>query len=157
MPGAYSVAVDPGSVPGSSHRLQARPSAVPAPTGTCPGEETIMGVDAADILQAERGLELVRLQLEEMITKINRRAAAHSLDRGLSISLPYYDDQALELRWREIEIIPPGRVMFMPAFVVLAAQRERERIAADRALSPATRAHLRSLIDELERAFRYVE
>jgi len=109
---------------------------------------------AADILQAERGLELVRLQLEEMITKINRRAAAHSLDRGLSISLPYCDDQALELRWREIEIIPPGRVMFLPAFVVLAVERERDRVQSEKALTPGVRHSLLSSLQVLERAFQ---
>jgi hypothetical protein len=108
----------------------------------------------ADAVQAEHGLQLVQLQLEEIISKIQRRASAHTLDRGLSISLPYYDQQALELRWRELEIIPPGRVMFLPAFVVLATEREREHILADSALAPSTRASLLSSLAVLERAFQ---
>lgn len=108
----------------------------------------------AEAVWAERGLQLVQLQLDEIITKIRRRASAHTLDRGLSISLPYYDDQALELRWREVEIIPPGRVMFLPAFVVLAVEREREQVLHEKALPPSIRGSLLASLQALERAFQ---
>lgn len=132
-----------------------------------------MGVDAASLslpnltgaevrrepgqveaVYAERGLQLVQLQLGDIITKIRRRASAHTLDRGLSISLPYYDDQALELRWREIQIIPPGRVMFLPAFVVLAVEREREQILSENGLTPSMQANLLASLQALEQAFQ---
>jgi hypothetical protein len=108
----------------------------------------------AETISCEHARQLVQLQLEEIITKIRRRASAHTLDRGLSVSLPYYDDQALEIRWREIEIIPPGRVMFMPAFVVLAVERKRERITGEQSLTPRVREGLLSSLRMLERAFQ---
>jgi hypothetical protein len=113
-------------------------------------EATTTPLSAARIVQ-ERAL--VRLQLEEMVAKIKRRAQAQALNRGLSLSLPYFDEQALEVRWRELEIVPPGRVMFVPAFVVLAARREKERVTVDPKLSDETKQHLLSLLDQLERAF----
>jgi hypothetical protein len=107
-----------------------------------------------EAVRADRGHQLVQLQLDEIITKIRRRACAHTLDRGLSISLPYYDDQALELRWWEIQIIPPGRVMFLPAFVVLAVEREREQILGEKRLTPSMRDNLLASLQALERAFQ---
>jgi hypothetical protein len=119
-----------------------------------PAEATATPLSAARIVQ-ERAL--VRLQLEEMVAKIKRRAQAQALNRGLSLSLPYFDEQLLEIRWREIEVIPPGRVMFMPAFVVLAARREQERVASDTKLSDETKQHLQSLLQALEQAFSPAE
>jgi hypothetical protein len=69
------------------------------------------------------------------------------LNRGLSLSLPYFDDQSLEMRMRDFEIIPAGRIMFVPAFVVRASREESAKVAQDTRLDPATRRHL---IDELE-------
>lgn len=92
--------------------------------------------------EIESGRELARLGVEELARDIHRRAASGRLNRGLSISLPYFDDAALQLRRREITIIPRGRVLFLPAFVVLAARREAERVSEDVSLSNATRDHL---------------
>ncbi len=92
--------------------------------------------------EVNRGRELARLGVEELARDIRRRAAAGRLNRGLSISLPYFDDDALELRRREITVIPRGRVLFLTAFVVLAARREAERVRDDASLSATTRDHL---------------
>jgi hypothetical protein len=103
--------------------------------------------------QVEWGRRLAGLELEEMIEKIQRRAERQSLNRGLAISLPYFDDRAGEIRWREVQIIPRGRFPFVPAFVVLAARAESERVARDPALTPTTQAHLLDLLRALEAAF----
>src|SRR3972149_3761012 len=55
-----------------------------------------------------------RQELAVVVRKIWRRANARSLDRGLTLSLPYFDDDAMEIRQREVEVIPRGRFMFLP-------------------------------------------
>jgi len=105
-------------------------------------------------LSIARGRELARLAVEEAVAEIRRRASAGGLNRGLSLSLPYFDDQALELRRREITIVPKGRVLFVPAFVVLACERETARARRDAAISEGTREHLVEELERLAAAFR---
>jgi hypothetical protein len=99
------------------------------------------------------GNTLAQLHLQRIIGKIRDRAGANDLNQGLSLSLPYFDDRALEMKLYEFEVIPPGRTMFVPAFVALAARREQEKIEQDAARSPSTRTHLLDELKRLERAF----
>jgi hypothetical protein len=99
------------------------------------------------------GNTLAQLQLERIIGTIRGRAAANDLNRGLSLSLPYFDDRALEMKLYEFEVIPPGRTLFVPAFVALAARREQEALEQNGALSPSTRMHLLEELKSLQRAF----
>ena len=89
----------------------------------------------------------------EIVGKIRRKAACGQLDRGFSLSLPYFDDQMLEMKMLEFEVIPAGWVMFIPAFVVLAVRREQAKVAQDERLGHTTRLHLLSELKALERAF----
>ena len=100
-----------------------------------------------------QGRALARCWTNEIISKIQRKAAAGDLNRGLSLSLPYLDDQMLEMRMFDFEVVPAGRTLFVPAFVVLAARREQARVAQDMRLSHSTRMHLFSGLKALERAF----
>ncbi len=104
-----------------------------------------------------RGRELAGLAVEEMIDEIRRRAASHQLDRGLRLSLPYFDDRRLSLRRRDFTVIPAGRILFVPAFVVIAVEREMERVNGDRQFTDTTRRHLLALLDRVRRAFRLAE
>ena len=100
-----------------------------------------------------QGRALARYETREIITTIQRRAAASDLNRGLSLSLPYFDDQALEMKTRDFEVIPAGRIMFVPAFVVHAARDEAVKVAQDTRLDPGTRRHLLDELVLLEEAF----
>jgi hypothetical protein len=100
-----------------------------------------------------QGRALARYQIGVVIGKIQRRAEANALNRGLSLSLPYFDDQMLEMKMYDFEVIPSGRTLFVPAFVVLALRREQARVAQDMRLSESTRMHLLSELKTLERAF----
>jgi hypothetical protein len=91
--------------------------------------------------------------VELIARKIWRRARSRSLDRGLSLSLPYFDDGVMEMRQLELEVIPKGRIPFVPAFVVLAARREKERLAAQDGMSEGTKQHLTELLESLEGEF----
>jgi hypothetical protein len=92
-------------------------------------------------------------QTREIIAKVKERAAAGSLNRGLKLSLPYFDDQELRLNVSNFEVIPAGRIMFVPAFVVRAAQQEEVKVSQDTRFNPSTRKHILYLLNLLERAF----
>jgi hypothetical protein len=99
------------------------------------------------------GNRLGSLELKDIIRKINRRAESNDLNRGLWLSLPYFDDRALEMKLHEFEVIPPGRTLFVPAFVSLAARREQKAVEQNDSLSPSTRMHLLAELKSLEQAF----
>ncbi|HLE53397.1 MAG TPA: hypothetical protein VI755_15130 [Anaerolineales bacterium] len=100
-----------------------------------------------------QGRALARYETGEIIRTINRRADTQDLNRGLSLSLPYFDDQDLEMKIHDFEVIPAGRIMFVPAFVVRATRMEEAKIAQDTRLSPSTRKHLLAELKMLEQAF----
>jgi hypothetical protein len=100
-----------------------------------------------------QGRALANYMTEEIIRTIQERARAQSLNRGLSLSLPYFDDQELTLNKLDFVVIPAGRIMFVPAFVVRAALEERAKVAQDTRLSPSTRKHLLDQLNTLEKAF----
>ena len=100
-----------------------------------------------------QGRTLAFYQTFQIICTIQRCAAAHELNRGLSLSLPYLDDQDLAIKMLELKIIPAGRIMFVPAFVVLAVRAEQTKVTQDMRLSSSTRKHLLNELNTLEHAF----
>lgn len=100
-----------------------------------------------------QGRALARYQTGEIIQTVKRRAAAQDLNRGLSLSLPYFDDQMLEVRVHAFEVIPAGRIMFVPGFVVRAAREEQAKVAQDTRLNASTRKHLLAELKTLDDAF----
>ncbi|GAB4493406.1 MAG: hypothetical protein Fur0016_29540 [Anaerolineales bacterium] len=100
-----------------------------------------------------QGRALARYKTHEIIKTIKERAAAGSLNRGLSLSLPYFDDQELVLDVLKFEIIPAGRIMFVPAFVVRAAREEAAKRVQDTRFNASTRKHMLAGLKMLEDAF----
>jgi hypothetical protein len=100
-----------------------------------------------------QGRALARYEMNGLIAEIRTRAAHHDLNRGLSLSVPYFDDQALTLEQIEFVVIPTGRVMFVPAFVVKAAREEQAKVSDDTHLNASTRHHALQQLKRLEYAF----
>ncbi len=100
-----------------------------------------------------QGRALAVFQTKEIIAQIKKRTSVRSLNRGLSLSLPYFDDQELRIDFSNFEVIPAGRIMFVPAFVVRAVHQEEVKVSQDTRLSPSTRKHLLYLLDLFEKAF----
>ena len=100
-----------------------------------------------------QGRALAHYQTREAIHLIQQRAAAQDLNRGLGLSLPYFDDQALQMKLHDFQVIPAGRIMFVPGFVVRAAEEEQAKVAQDTRLNPSTRRHLLAELRELQDAF----
>jgi hypothetical protein len=100
-----------------------------------------------------QGRALCIYQTKAIISKIKSRAKAQDLNRGLSLSLPYFDDQELQVNFSKFEVIPAGRIMFVPAFVVRASREEQAKVAQDTRLNVSTRRHLLNELQLLESAF----
>jgi hypothetical protein len=100
-----------------------------------------------------QGRALALYQFKEIIQTIRRRVAEHKLDRGLRLSLPYFDDHRLVIETYDFMVTPAGWVMFIPAFAVLAAREEQSKVARDTHLSYATRKHVLAELKTLERTF----
>jgi hypothetical protein len=101
-----------------------------------------------------QGRALANFKTGEIVCEIKTRAEKQTLNRGLSITLPYFDDQTLEMDKTSFEIIPAGRIMFVPAFVVRASRGEQAKVAQDTRLNVSTRKHLLAQLKSLEMAFR---
>ncbi len=102
-----------------------------------------------------QGRALARHMNDDIISLIKQRAESQSLNRGLSIQLPYFDDQDLRIVTHDFVIIPAGRIMFVPAFVVRAALNEQAKVTQDTRFSSSTRKHLISELQKLGEAFDY--
>jgi hypothetical protein len=100
-----------------------------------------------------QGRALARYQMGVVIGKIRRYAEAGDLNLGFSLSLPYFDDQTLEMKMYDFEVTPPGRIMFIPSLVWRAAHQEQDKVQQDTRLSESTRMHLLSELKVLEQAF----
>jgi hypothetical protein len=100
-----------------------------------------------------QGRALATFQTKEIIARIQERSSNGSLNRGLSLSLPYFDDQELKIENSRFEVIPAGRIMFVPAFVVRAVRQEQVKASQDTRYNASTRKHLLYLLDLLEKAF----
>ena len=100
-----------------------------------------------------QGRALAIYQAKEIITRIKERATSGNLNRGLSLRLPYFDDQELRADITKFEVIPAGRIMFVPAFVVGAVRQEEMKVSQNTRLNPSTRKHLLHLLELFEKAF----
>lgn len=67
--------------------------------------------------------------------------------------MPYFDDQDLRMDFANFEVIPAGRIMFVPAFVVRAAREEAAKRVQDTRFNASTRKHLIETLKTLEKAF----
>jgi len=100
-----------------------------------------------------QGRAVAEYETQQIIQRLHERAARQDLNRGLSLDLPYFDDQALEIRMFNFDIIPAGRIMFIPSLLVRAARQEQMKVAQDTRMSISTRRHLLDELLSLEQSF----
>jgi hypothetical protein len=100
-----------------------------------------------------QGRTLANFKTAAIIREIKARAQNGTLNRGLSVSMPYFDDQNLKMAEASFEVIPAGRIMFIPAFVVRAAREEAAKRTQDTRFNTSTRRHLLAQLKTLETAF----
>jgi hypothetical protein len=100
-----------------------------------------------------QGRALARYKTEQIIKAILERVERGTLNRGLSISLPFFDDQELRMDETLLEVIPAGRIVFKPIFVLRAARLEHAKVSQDTRLNASTRKYLLHELELLEQAF----
>jgi len=100
-----------------------------------------------------QGRALARYEVGQICEKIRQRATSHDLDRGFSLSLPYFNDQTLALELYNFEVVPPGRVMFLPTFMVLAVRAQGAKVIGETRFNRMTRLNLVKELYTLERTF----
>ena len=100
-----------------------------------------------------QGRALANYKTAQIISEIKERAASGTLNRGLALTMPYFDDQNLEMSQISFEVIPAGRIMFVPAFVVRASLGEQAKVSQDTRLDSSTRKHLLAQLKTIETAF----
>lgn len=101
-----------------------------------------------------QGRALANFKNRAIIQQIKERVKKGTLNRGLSISMPYFDDQNLKMDEICFEVIPAGRIMFVPAFVARASIGEQGKVSQDTRLNSSTREHLLTELKALETAFQ---
>ncbi|MCX6081160.1 MAG: hypothetical protein NTW32_16645 [Chloroflexi bacterium] len=101
-----------------------------------------------------QGRALAVFKTRAIIQEIATRVKKNSLNRGLSISMPYFDDQNLAMAETSFQVIPAGRIQFIPAFIVRAVRGKQAQVSQDTRLNSSTRKHLLAQLDALETAFK---
>jgi len=100
-----------------------------------------------------QGRALAFYEVREIINTILSRAEVQDLNRGLSLDLPFFNDQTMAIENWPMEIIPAGRIMFVPVFVVRAARREQSIVQLETRLGRSTRKHLLAILKLLDGTF----
>ncbi len=100
-----------------------------------------------------QGRALALYTITAMAAMIQQRFASNELNRGLSLSLPYFDDQALTMKSLHFQVVPPARIVFLPAFLTFAAREAQVKAAQDTRLSIGTRRHIIGGLRILEQSF----
>jgi len=100
-----------------------------------------------------QGRALAKHINESIIFRIIHRTKNGTLNRGLSLSLPYFDDQEMKIAYREIQVIPAGRILFIPAFIGRAVNLEVAKVWQDTRLGLSTKLHLVEQLETLGNSF----
>lgn len=100
-----------------------------------------------------QGRALANYLNDTIINDILEREKNGTLNRGLSLSLPYFNDQALKMAEYKLQVIPAGRIMFIPAFVVRATKEEMAKIQQDTRLNASTKRQLINQLQNLQKHF----
>lgn len=100
-----------------------------------------------------QGHALARHETSSIIWRLKQRVAENSLNRGFDLDLPFFDEQALELRTLTIPVIPHGRIPFVPAFFVIALRGKQMEVEHSTGLSHTTRKHILDELKALQAAF----
>jgi len=100
-----------------------------------------------------QGRALARSYTRQIITRIHAKAETGDLDRGLQISLPYFEINDLAIHLYPVNVIPKGRIKFIPEFLVLAMQQTAWKVQQDPQINTSSRRHLLAQLASIENSF----
>ena len=100
-----------------------------------------------------QGHALARCYTQQIITKIHAGVEKGEFNRGLQLSLPYFEINDLSIHLYPINVIPKGRIMFISEFVVLAMQLTAWKVQQDPQINTSSRRHLLAQLASIENSF----
>ncbi len=101
----------------------------------------------------KQGRALAAYYTRQMVDDIHQAWQAGKLTRGLTLLIPYFDDRRYHMEAYRVVVVPTGRILFRPEFVVGACRLAQREVRKDPALSQATRWQLLSQLDSLIQSF----
>ncbi len=101
----------------------------------------------------DQGRALANYQTQKIIQDIQMSWKTGEMTRGLTIFLPYLDERQSNMEEYKIVVIPAGRILFRPEFIVGACRVTERQVRSDSNLSQATRWQLLSQLDTIIQAF----
>ncbi|MEI7846916.1 MAG: hypothetical protein WCK35_14030 [Chloroflexota bacterium] len=100
-----------------------------------------------------QGRALAHYKTIQIIKKIRVRVMQGTLNRGLSISLPYFNDQELAMAETKLDVIPAGRIKFNTVFLIRSVRLHIAKVTQDTRLNSSTRKYLLQDLGLLEQSF----
>ena len=94
-----------------------------------------------------QGRALANYEVEEIIKKIKCRASSHELDRGLSLNLPYFNDQYIGVGELSLRYHPGREGYVCPSICRIGSPSARSESGSRYPLEPI---HTQALIDGIK-------
>ena len=101
----------------------------------------------------EQGRALAMHYTRQIVSEVQHSWWSGKLTRGLTLYIPYLDENRFRMRQYDVVVIPTGRILFRPEFVVGACRVSQHKVRKDAALSQATRWQLLSQLELIIQAF----
>ncbi len=111
---------------------------------------------AAALLTAhliEQGRALANYYTQQIIRDMRQEWRAGKITRGLTLFIPYLDERLYRMQKYKVIVIPTGRILFRPEFVIGACRLAERDVRKDPDLSQSTRWQLLSQLDSISQAF----
>ncbi len=101
----------------------------------------------------EQGRALAHYYTVRLIDELMARWRRGEIARGLTLFIPYLDEQRYQMDTYKVVVVPNARIPFRPQFVVSACRVAQREVRLNPRLSQATRWQLISHLDQLIHAF----
>jgi len=101
----------------------------------------------------EQGRALANSYTREIVSEIRQHWQAGKIARGLTLFIPYLDERRCRMEKYKVVVIPTGRILFRPEFIIGACRVSQHHVRKDPELSQATRWQLLSQLDSIIQAF----
>jgi hypothetical protein len=112
--------------------------------------------NAAALLTAhliEQGRALANYYTQQIIHDVRQAWRTGRITRGLTLFIPYLDERLFQMRKYTVIVIPTGRILFRPEFVIGACRLAERDVRKDTDLSQSTRWQLLTQLDSITQAF----
>lgn len=101
----------------------------------------------------DQGRALANYHTRQIIQNILTAWKAGEITRGLTIFLPYLNERQYKMEEYKIVVIPTGRILFRPQFVIGACRVSERHVRSNPDFSQATRWQLLSQLDTIIQTF----